>query len=367
MPLVDSLNLGECRPCGPVIVSGDGDSYLDLFMDVGVVSFGYEYHEDVVHLPNYIQNDKREEAAAILCATSGMDRAFFSNSGTEAVEAMVKFARKAQAGEGRTLVYAREGEFHGRSYGSMSLSFTGAPYHKDGFGPFVEGFISFRDVGDISPNAAAVMITPGLLNKDYIEYDQKFMSELQEYCTDNGILLLVDEVQTYMRLGVWWGHQLYNLHPDAICVAKGVAGGIPTGVTLVSEAISATIPKGGHFSTFGGNPASVNGIIRVARNALTNVHFFETVEATGVAMASALEVAIPGIVIRQRGLMISADLPGDIDMRELRDECLKRFIIIGVFSPKGALKLTPPLNSSPAMLKAAAHEIGEAYRACSQL
>ena len=365
MPLADSLDLGECDGVGPYIISGDGDSYLDLFMDVGVVSFGYEDHCDPVHLPNYIQNNKREEAAAILCESSGMDRAFFSNSGTEAVEAMIKFARKAQSDSGRYLVYARDGEFHGRSYGSMSLSFTDAPYHKEGFGPFVEGFGSFWAVEDIDPNAAAVMITPGMLNKDYIEYNQEFMGQLQEYCHRNDILLLVDEVQTYLRLGMPWGFQLYGLNPDAICVAKGVAGGIPTGVTLVKESISRCIPKGSHFSTFGGNPASVNGIIRTAERA-SDDDFFKRLNRAGGLFAKALRSAIPGVVIRQRGLMISCDLPGDINMIQFRDECLRRHIIIGVFGPKGALKLTPPLNSYSPTLHAASFEVGEAWRACSR-
>ena len=158
---------------------------------------------------------------------------------------------------------------------------------------------------------------------------------------------------------------MYGLSPDAICVAKGVAGGIPTGVTLVKQFISDSVPKGSHFSTFGGNPASVNGIVRVFREA-SRPDFFNDVNRIGVDFALALEGAIPGMKVRQRGLMISAGVPGDIDMRVLRDECLKRQIIVGVFGPTGALKLTPPLNSSAVTLREAARLIGEAYRACSR-
>lgn len=357
LPVVDRVDIGvDLRKAeGSVLHSSSGKDYIDMFMDVGVVSLGYvTAPQTVTHLPNYIAAPIREDAAAVLCSTSGMDWAFFSNSGTESVEAMMKFARKVS---GRTGIYVPDtGQFHGRTYGAMSISYT-APYHREGFGPFLPDVGCFHDPEDIPEDAAAVILTPGMLNKDYRPYNKDWVKAIEAHCKAHGILLCVDEVQTYLRLGHWWGFQKYDLDPDLICVAKGVAAGLPTGATLGKAWMVDLIPKGSHFSSFGGNPASCAGILTV-HHAASQPDFFQHLELVGALMEERILAVAPDATIRRDGAMLAADL--DVDMVALRDECLKRGVIIGVFG-QGALKLTPALNIELSTLREAMLRLEAAY------
>ncbi len=347
LPVVDKLNFKVESAMGSWITDENGKRYLDFFTDVGVVSLGYKpVHCSYIHMPNHFHLQEREEAARRLCDVSGMDYCFFSNSGAESVEAMLKLARKYQSQFGRTKIYTLKGAFHGRTYGAMSCSYMGeGHYHWDGYGPMVPDIERFDldDLSTIDPTAAAVLITPGFLNKDYTPFDKHKVWALDNYCKENRILFLMDEVQTYLRLGCWWGKDLYIVDPDIICTAKGVAGGIATGVTLCKKAIGDSMKKGGHFSTFGGNPLSVRGINNVLDIVERDEAFFQKIWAKGILIKSYLK-AMGWKDVQGDGLLISAEIDPSYNMIELRDRCLEKGLIIGVFSPYGRLKLTPPLN-----------------------
>lgn len=351
LPIVDDFYLGR-------IISGQGayiytnkGKFLDAFCDNGVVSLGYDFYvadEELPHLPEIVRYKKREKAAETLCKTAGMDMAFFHCSGSEGVETMMKFARRAQNRRERTKIFVHEGAFHGRTYGAMSASPTGKDYHFNGYHPLLPNVYTFRNFSDIDDDAAAIIMTPAEVYKDYIRYDKLWLENIINHARMNKILICIDEVQTYVRTGKWWGYQKWpiSVEPDMICVAKGVAGGYPTGMTLMKKTVGRTIEKGGHFSTFGGNPKSCQGVLQVAERckALLNDNGINWIESRGRQMRAGLN-KIEGVRnIRGEGLFTAFDI--DMDSVKFRNECLDRKLIIGVFSKNSPIKLTPPLNLS---------------------
>lgn len=347
LPVVQELDLGEIKDGKGARLFIDDKEYIDMFCDNGVVSLGYDYQPaGLPHLPGMLNDNLRDEAADRLCFQSGLDYAFFSNSGTESVEAMIKFARKAQ--EDREDIYFLDGTFHGRTYGTMSADYTGKSYHLDGFEPFLPGIKKFETVNEIKPNAAAVIITPAEVYGDFVKYSDWFINCLVKYCNEHDILLGFDEVQTYLRTGKWFGYQMYekSFQPDMIAMAKGVAGGLPTGVTLVSKKIGDKISMGSHYSTFGGNRRSAQGIIDVHKK---GEKIRRKVRVDGDYIKKRLrEMGIDNI--RGEGLILAFNI--DEPLR-LRDKCLKENVILGVFSNSQSIKLTPPLTiSRPTLDKA---------------
>jgi len=337
LSVVQELDLGKIKGGkGARIFIGD-EEYIDMFCDNGVVSLGYNYQPaGLPHTPGMLNDDLRDEAAERLCFQSGLDYAFFSNSGTESVEAMIKFARKAQ--EDRQEIYFLDGTFHGRTYGTMSADFTGKSYHLEGFEPFLPGIMRFKKIEDINPEAVAVIITPAEVYGDFIKYPEKFINDLVDYCDENDILLGFDEVQTYLRTGEWFGYEMYEkeFKPDMIAMAKGVAGGLPTGVTLVNEKIGNKISMGSHYSTFGGNRRSAQGIIDVHKS---GEDIRRKVKLDGDYIKKRLK-KMDVKNIRGEGLILAFDVDEPL---KLRDKCLKENVILGVFSNNQSIKLTPPL------------------------
>ena len=355
--LVDELPIAPWKGgAGARIHTDDDKWYIDMFGDSGTVSCGYVEIEHPMHVPQIVPAEVREHTAQMFAQSAGLDWAFFVNSGTEGVETMMKFARRAS---GRTLIYTHEGEFHGRTYGAMSASFS-APYHRNGYGPFLPGCAMFQDPRDIDNNAAAVIITPAMVNKDFAEYDPEWVARLLTHCRQHDILICLDEVQTFLRLGTVWGHQLYGIQPDMLCTAKGVAMGYPAGIVLGKMSVGLTIAKGGHFSTFGGSPAAC-ALMQVVLSEHGDRKSLTHYRAMGNYMRHRLLSVSNDI--RFKGMMVAADL--DCDMWRLRNWCLNNGVIIGVFSADQALKLTPPLTITVEELEEAMDVIVEGVRACS--
>ena len=341
LPVVDKLDIGDIEGgANSGLVTSKGEM-IDLFCDNGVVSLGYNYapKEMPPHLPSGYKSEFRELVAEKICKESNMDYAFFSTSGTESVEAMMKFGRKFQKEKGRKDIYFMEGSFHGRTYGTMSADFTGKEYHLSGYRPFLPGVKKFKNISDIDKNAALVIITPADVYGDFKKYDNDFIDTLQRYCDENDILLGIDEVQTYLRTGNLWGFQMYDgkIEPDMVATAKGVAGGIPTGLTLIKKRIGNSISKGGHFSTFGGNMKSCLGVHDTIMNAKALI---ENANEMGSKLKEGLK-ELDCKNIRGEGLIIAFDYD---EPMALRDRCLKNNLILGVFSNNQPIKMTPPLT-----------------------
>jgi len=344
---------------GPwLYVYHDGETktdYLDFFCDVGTSSLGYggKEQQDVIsrmyhlpaHAPNIFGFDERDRAARRLCEMTQMDRVFFCNSGAESVEAAIKLARlwSYKKGCGADHIYSYVGGFHGRTYGALSAG-DGAPYHYEGFGKMLDGVFHFKEAWEITdPETCAIILAPCFGNNDIREYPDGWLKDLREFCDNNGILLIFDEVQTGSgRTGMMTYAQRCGVKPDIMTLAKGIGMGAPVGAMLASADIAEVFTPGTHFSTFGGNPLScafVNGML----DWLERPGNLESVNRKGEFIKETLQRFGWAKNIRGPGMLIGFDI--DIDTSEFAARCLENQLLIGAFRKgPGAVKISPPLN-----------------------
>jgi acetylornithine/N-succinyldiaminopimelate aminotransferase len=304
--------LALVRGRGCELFDADGKRWLDLCAGVAVCTLGHahpvlaaavaEQAHAMTHVSNYFYNEPNIRLADELCRRTGMDRAFFCNSGAEANEAMLKLARHAffARGEGERLrVVAFDNAFHGRTLGALSM--TGTPKYREGFGPL--GPVTHVPYGDLSAveramgaDVCAVIVEPLQGEGGVLPAPAGFLAKLRETATAHGALLLVDEVQTGMgRLGRFLGSDGSGARPDAIALAKGLAGGVPIGAMLVREDLAGALPPGTHGSTFGGNPLASAASLAVLR-VMDEDKLVDGARAKGEAL---------GAMLRQ----LAADLP----------------------------------------------------------
>jgi acetylornithine/succinyldiaminopimelate/putrescine aminotransferase len=340
---------------GAWLVDSEGNRWLDWYADTGASSLGYchpaeraalerMFQEDIpVHSINLYPFKEREIAAKRVCEAAGMDKAFFCNSGTEAVEAAIKLARlyHYRNHNKRTEIWTLENCFHGRTYGAMAAS-DGPPYHYVGFGPHAPKFHKFHwgDIERISPDAAAVIVTPILGAHDVVPYTKEQLQSMRDYCDKHGIVLIFDEIQCGSgRAGSFLYSQQLGVEADVVTLAKGIALGYPVGICLAKGPIADTFTPGKHFSTFGGSPAScvfVNAMLdyltpafldevkekgKYIGDQMLNMGFFKHVTATGMMIAGY----------------------SDYDAIEFAKRCEKERLIIGAWR-KDPIRVCPVLD-----------------------
>ena len=255
---------------GSYVWDAEGRRYLDLFPGWGCDILGHapprvvkavqDQVAHLIHIPNTWYTEAQGNFAEALC-TRSFGKAFFSNSGAEANEAALKLARLHFKGERYQVITFQNG-FHGRTFATVTA--TAQPKYHAGLGPMMPGFIycPHNDLDAlkklVNDQTCAIMIEPiqgeGGIN---IPGDQYF-SEMRELADKHGALLIFDEVQTCMgRTGTWFGYQQWNVQPDILTMAKGVAGGVACGVTIARNELAADLRPGMHASTFGGNPIAM--------------------------------------------------------------------------------------------------------------
>jgi acetylornithine/N-succinyldiaminopimelate aminotransferase len=248
----------------------DGRRFLDMCAGVAVSAVGHghpkltraiaEQAGRLIHASNYFYNEPNVRLAAELCKRTGLDRAFFCNSGAEANEALLKLARRhyfAQGDTKRTRVIAYHNAFHGRTMGALSM--TGTPKYREGFGEF-HGVthVAYGNLDEtraaMGSDVAAIIVETVQGEGGVFPAPAGFLPGLRELCDKHGALLLVDEVQTGVgRLGRFLGSDGSGAKPDAVSLAKGLGGGVPIGAMLTTEKLGGALPPGTHGSTFGGN------------------------------------------------------------------------------------------------------------------
>jgi acetylornithine/succinyldiaminopimelate/putrescine aminotransferase len=365
-----------CGGDGPELFTGTGERYLDFFCDVGTASLGYSEpwaalgrlvdNRIPVHAPNRYAFKTRTDVAAELCKVVGMDKVFFCNSGTEAVEAAIKcarlrqFQRSGSAGDDnlRYEVWAYRKGFHGRTYGALAAG-DGPVYHYTGFGPHLQGFRHFTDISELSAKAAAVILSPVFANGDVNELGGSYLYQLRDFCDRNDIALIFDEVQTGSgRCGgdAFTYAQRVGVRPDIVTLAKGVAMGAPVGAMLARGDYANAFTVGSHFSTFGGNPFSCSMVEGMLSWWKKNR---EAAEDIGKILRGSLR-AIPGFRnVRGPGALIAFDYDRPMALAEA---ALNQHLLIGVFHDgPGPVKLTPPLNITHSMLKTGIERLERAH------
>jgi acetylornithine/N-succinyldiaminopimelate aminotransferase len=351
------------RGRGCELYDADGRRWLDLCAGIAVCSLGHahpamvraiaEQAACVMHVSNHFYNEHSIMLASELCRRTGFARAFFCNSGTEAVEALVKAARHYFFGLGderRVRFVAFQQAFHGRTMGALAL--TASPKYREGFGPLSPvTHVPFGDLGAVEqamgPDVCGIVVEPIQGEGGVIPAPEGFLSRLREIADAHGTLLLVDEIQTGVgRLGRFLGSDGTGARPDAVALAKGLAGGFPIGAMLTTDRLEGALPPGAHGSTFGGNAlacATARAVLRV----IEEEKVIESVVAKGAALGSMLKglaSEMPELCegARGEGLLWGLVLRPEVSVRAVLRGALDRGVLL---TPAGdrVVRFTPPL------------------------
>lgn len=286
------------RGKGALLYDAHGREYLDFVAGIAVCSLGHchpavtkaivEQTETLMHVSNLYWTGPQLELADMLCRHSFGDRVFFCNSGAESVEAALKLARrrgKIVKGPECYDVVCLEGSFHGRTL--TALSATGQPVYQHGFEPLTAGFthVPADDIRclelAVGRRTAAVLLEPILGEGGVRPLSEEFLKRARELCTQNGALLIFDEVQVGMgRTGTLFAYEQTPVVPDVMCLAKALANGFPIGAMVAIEDAMEYLPPGTHASTFGGNPPACAAAAAVI-SVMTEPGFLETVRKLG--------------------------------------------------------------------------------------
>ncbi len=335
----------------------DNKEYIDCMGGYGVALVGHRNERVVnaiktqigriltVHSSFY--NKTREEFLEnlIKVAPKGLSQVHLNNSGAESVEAAIKFARKFSGKKG---MVAMKGSYHGKSMGSLSLTFN--PKYRESFQPLVEkvSFSSYSDIDElrntVDKDTAFVILEPIQGESGIHVPPDSFLQDVRKLCDENKILLIFDEIQSGLgRTGSMWAADHWKTVPDIMCVAKGIAGGVPMGVTLVRPDILSVMKKGEHSSTFGGNPLSCAAGTATIQ-ALTQDGLIENAKNIGQKFQQGLEeLKSKHKIIREirgKGLMIGVELKFEI--RDILMEGIKNGLLL-LYSGRNILRLLPPL------------------------
>jgi acetylornithine/N-succinyldiaminopimelate aminotransferase len=304
-----------------------GRRYLDGFAGVAVSTLGHahpalvravaEQAATLLHTSNHYHHPLQERVATRLAALSGLPRAFFCNTGTEANEAAVKLARlwSLQHGRSKPRLVAFEGSFHGRTLGALALTHT--PKYREPFAPLAAvDFVPFGDAAALEramgPDVAGVFLEPVQGEGGVHVPPAGWLRSVRALCDRHGALLVADEVQTGVgRTGRMFAYQHEGILPDVLCLAKALGGGVPIGAVVMSEAVAALLKPGLHGTTFGGNQLACAAAEAVLETVCAP-GFLERVAANGERLRAGLARVFPEAVqVRGQGLLIGVQLPAD--------------------------------------------------------
>jgi acetylornithine/N-succinyldiaminopimelate aminotransferase len=334
-----------------------GNKYLDFLSGIAVTSFGHnspkikdavlEQVNKLWHTSNLFESDQQEKLAEVLAEKTNLDYVFFCNSGTEANEAAIKFARKW--GKGKSNIIAAKNSFHGRTMGSLSA--TGQEKLWQGFFPMTPGF-SFVEFGNITElineynknpeSTAAVMLEPIQGESGIIVPPKNYLKSVREFCDKNNLLLIIDEIQTGMgRTGKLFCYQYENIKPDIVTVAKGIANGLPLAAVICTKEVGDEIKPGNHGSTFGGNPVALSAALSIIEQIDDNLL------KSNVMLGNLLQKAIKKFnsekikEVRGMGLMIGVELHQGVSAKNIAKLLLENYVIVGT-AGDSVLRLLPP-------------------------
>jgi acetylornithine/N-succinyldiaminopimelate aminotransferase len=362
LPTYARSELSFARGEGAYLYTASGERYLDFASGVAVTALGHshphlvkaltEQAKRLWHVSNLHQIPEQARLAERLTDATFADYVFFANSGAEGVECGIKAARRYHFKHGapeRYRLITFEGAFHGRTLATIAAGAQAK--HLEGFGPPVEGFDQI-EAGDIKKVKAAigeatagVLIEPIMGEGGMREVSWRFLQDLRALCDDEGILLLLDEVQTGMgRTGRLFAHEWADITPDIMATAKGLGGGFPVGACLMTEAVGSAMTAGSHGSTFGGNPLMCAGALAVIRYALKNDLAGHVAKVGGhlKGQLEELKGRVPGITdVRGRGLLLGLKLK--VEPRGFMQHLRDKHRLLTVAAGDATLRILPPL------------------------
>ena len=339
---------------GVKVIDTDGNEYMDMFAGIAVNALGHNHPKLVsaikdqasklIHVSSIYYNEPALTYAKKLIDLTSFDRIFYANSGAEANEGAIKLAIKYT---GKSEVISAADSFHGRTI--MTLAATGHDeYHEPFKAILPQGFINvpYNDIDAIkdavSENTAAIIIEVVQGEGGVNIADEEYLKDVEKICKDNGIVLIVDEVQTgFGRCGTLFAHELYGIKPDIMTMAKGIGGGVPMGGILATEEIASAFVPGDHGTTFGGGPlvcAAANAVL----NTIIDDNILDNVNEVGEYFLAELKKLDKDIIadVRGKGLMVGLELKEA--GAEYVDKLRKAGFLINCTADK-VLRFVPPL------------------------
>ena len=354
-----ALDHGE----GATLWDVEGKKYIDLTAGIGVNCLGYanpkittaltEQAGKLLHVSNLYTTAPMIEVAKKLCTETGMSKVFFSNSGAESNEGMIKLARKYsydKYGEGRAEIVTLNNSFHGRTV--TTLKATGQEKFHQYFFPFTEGF-AYANANDIESVCAAVSEHTCAIMMELIQgeggvlpLDPEFVKAVRALCDEKDLLLLVDEVQTGIgRTGSLFCFQQYGILPDVVTFAKGIAGGMPMGGVMAAPTCDTVLGPGTHATTFGGTPI-VCAAAKVVLDEVSQPEFLAAVKEKGEYIKNTVLGWKSDKVKDVRGMGLMLGIIVDADARAaLVSEIMDKGVLV-ITAGKDAIRLLPPLTIS---------------------
>ena len=347
LPTYARADLTIVRGDGCRVWDAEGRAYLDFGGGIAVVSLGHCHPaplaaaraqlERLWHASNLYRTEPSEQLASLLSDRSGGAQAFFCNSGAEAIEAALKYARKAT---GKAGIVALEGGFHGRTLGALSA--TGQSAKREPFAPLLPG-VRFVEPNDVDALGAAlsdeiglVLLEPILGEGGVVPLDAEFVA----VAAASAALLCFDEVQTGVgRTGSFFAYEPLGVRPDLVTLAKGLANGLPIGALLVADDVVGAFAPGDHGSTFGGNPVSCAAACAVVE--AIDDELLDDVRALGLELVQRVE-RLPGVVAaRGRGLLVGIEL--DRPASDVVEAAREQGVLV-LTAGENVVRLAPPLT-----------------------
>ncbi|CAM5202527.1 Acetylornithine aminotransferase OS=Ureibacillus acetophenoni OX=614649 GN=argD PE=3 SV=1 [Ureibacillus acetophenoni] len=342
---------------GTIVKDSEGKSYLDFTSGIAVLCLGHshpslvkalqEQSEKIWHTSNLFESPGQVKLAESLVKDLHLDHAFFCNSGAEANEAAIKMARKHT---GKHHIITFENSFHGRTFGAMSA--TGQEKIHKGFGPLVDQFtyLPFNDVerleNSIDDSIAAIMLEVVQGEGGVNPITDEFAEAIQKICSENDIILIVDEVQTGIgRTGTRFAFEQTALKPDLVSMAKGLGGGFPFAGVLGTSKLYDTFSPGSHGTTYGGNPLGV-AVSQAVIDTVFQDAFLDEVKEKGAYLVNKLNEVFSNepVVVRGKGLLIGIDF-GDVEVAPFVSKLEEAGLLV-VSAGAHVLRLLPPLTVS---------------------
>ncbi|EEC57831.1 aspartate aminotransferase family protein [[Bacteroides] pectinophilus] len=360
-----SLDRGE----GVHLYDADGKEYVDFGAGIAVFALGYnnkEYNDalkaqidKLIHTSNYFYNEPAAKAAKAITEVSGMDRVFFTNSGTEAIEGAIKLAKKyAYLKDDSTdhEIIAMQHSFHGRSMGALAV--TGNRHYQEAFGPMIPGikFAQYNNLASVeelvNDKTCAIIFETVQGEGGIYPAKPEFIKGVRKLCDEKGILLILDEIQCGMgRTGTMFAYEQYGVKPDILTVAKALGCGVPVGAFLAREEVAKALVPGDHGTTYGGNPLACAAAVK-ALELFKKQNVLDNVKKVSAYLEKKLDeiVAEYDYVVERRGLGLMQGLEINTDVKDLKKviaACLDNGLILFT-AGTNVIRFVPPLVISEA-------------------
>lgn len=365
MPTYGPPSVMFVRGEGARLWDRDDKEYVDFLSGIAVTSMGHsnpviadaiaEQARTLLHVSNLYATEHNWQVATMINDIMGIQgQTFFCNSGAEANEAAIKLARK-WGGRGRHVVVSAMRSFHGRTLATLHA--TGQPEKHEAFQPLPEGFrhVPFDDVDELEKaldDTVAAVFLEAIQGEGGVNVpDADYFKRVREICTERGILLMFDEVQTGLaRTGKWFGHQHFGVEPDVVTMAKALGNGMPIGACWASTEVAASFKPGEHATTFGGQPLATAA-------AKATLNLMQELDAPALAVAAGAKItegllATDGVSsVRGMGLLLAAELDpevlGERTAGDVATACMAEGLVLYALSPT-AVRMAPPLTMTDA-------------------